>query len=100
MAKEKKIKKVNWKKISPTVKRVAKALEKLGKRVGKCNEEGIVNKKENESHIADALRYSLENPIIHCKRCGRRLKNPVAIKLGYGSACFKKIGIIKLENLF
>lgn len=100
MGNEKKVKKVNWKKISPTVKRVAKVLEKLGKRVGKCNEAVVGNQKENESHIVDALRYTLENPITYCRRCGRRLKNPKAIKLGYGSSCFKKIGIIKLENLF
>ena len=26
-----------------------------------------------------------------CKRCGRRLKNPDARKLGYGTVCFKKM---------
>lgn len=25
-----------------------------------------------------------------CKRCGRKLKNPEAIKLGMGKTCFKK----------
>lgn len=26
-----------------------------------------------------------------CKRCGRKLKNPDARKLGYGAVCFKKM---------
>lgn len=26
----------------------------------------------------------------HCKRCGRRLKNPKAQALGYGKVCFEK----------
>lgn len=29
-----------------------------------------------------------------CKRCGRTLKNPKSIKLGYGLVCAKKEGII------
>ena len=27
----------------------------------------------------------------HCLRCGRKLKNPDAQKLGYGAVCFKKM---------
>lgn len=27
----------------------------------------------------------------HCLRCGRKLKNKEARKLGYGTTCFKKI---------
>ncbi len=26
-----------------------------------------------------------------CKRCGRKLRNPDARKLGYGAICFKKM---------
>ena len=26
-----------------------------------------------------------------CKRCGRKLRNPDARKLGYGAVCFKKM---------
>ena len=26
-----------------------------------------------------------------CKRCGRKLRNPEARKLGYGAVCFKKM---------
>ena len=26
-----------------------------------------------------------------CKRCGRKLRNPDAKKLGYGAVCFKKM---------
>ena len=25
---------------------------------------------------------------VYCKRCGRRLKNPLFIKLGYGKKCY------------
>lgn len=25
-----------------------------------------------------------------CRRCGRKLKNPKSIELGFGSACYKK----------
>ena len=26
-----------------------------------------------------------------CKRCGRKLKNPLYIKLGYGQTCYEKM---------
>ena len=26
-----------------------------------------------------------------CKRCGRKLKNPLFIKLGYGKTCYEKM---------
>jgi hypothetical protein len=29
--------------------------------------------------------------IVHCGRCGRRLKNPQAIELGFGKTCYKKM---------
>lgn len=29
----------------------------------------------------------------YCLRCGRKLKNPNARKLGYGSVCFKKMQV-------
>lgn len=35
-----------------------------------------------------------------CKRCGRILRNPDAVKIGYGSHCYKKLFIVKLKPLF
>jgi len=35
-----------------------------------------------------------------CLRCGRRLKNPNARSLGYGSVCYRKIQTEKSRHLF
>lgn len=31
----------------------------------------------------------------YCKRCGRQLKNPESIELGYGPVCYKKMLLSK-----
>lgn len=41
-----------------------------------------------------------EKMLGRCKRCGRILKNPEAIKLGYGLKCFKKLSCVKLKSLW
>ena len=41
-----------------------------------------------------------EKMLGRCKRCGRVLKNPEAVKLGYGSHCYRKLFIIKLKPLW
>lgn len=40
-----------------------------------------------------------EKMLGRCKRCGRTLTNPEAVKLGYGSHCYRKLFIIKLKPL-
>ena len=30
---------------------------------------------------------------VHCKRCGRTLKNPKSINRGYGIICWRKLGL-------
>lgn len=41
-----------------------------------------------------------EKAMRRCKRCGRILRNPKAVELGYGLCCFKKLSFIKLKSLF
>lgn len=36
----------------------------------------------------------------HCLRCGRKLKNEQAKKIGYGIVCYKKIQTNKKTRLF
>ena len=36
----------------------------------------------------------------HCLRCGRKLKNPEARKIGYGSTCLKKMQTTTTKKLF
>jgi len=36
-----------------------------------------------------------------CKRCGRKLKNPKSIEVGYGTSCYKKVlAESSLKSLF
>lgn len=37
------------------------------------------------THIEEAKEHA------HCLRCGRKLKNPIARQLGYGTVCMKKV---------
>lgn len=41
-----------------------------------------------------------KNYLGRCKRCGRILKNPEAVRLGYGSVCFNKLFPVKLKPLW
>lgn len=36
----------------------------------------------------------------HCLRCGRKLKNPEAKKIGYGTVCYEKIKTDRRRPLF
>ena len=36
----------------------------------------------------------------HCLRCGRRLKNPEAMKKGYGTICEKRMKRLNGKRLF
>ena len=33
----------------------------------------------------------MDKEICYCKRCGRKLKNPLFIKLGYGKSCYEQM---------
>lgn len=46
------------------------------------------------------MKKTKEKAIGRCKRCGRVLKNPDAIKIGYGHHCYRKLFIVKLKSLF
>lgn len=41
-----------------------------------------------------------EKAFSRCKRCGRILRNPEAVKIGYGICCFKKLFTMRLKPLF
>lgn len=41
--------------------------------------------------------FELTTETGECLRCGRKLKNPKAIKLGYGRCCYRKV---MAENKF
>ena len=36
----------------------------------------------------------------HCLRCGKKLKNPIARKIGYGPVCEQKMKIMDKRRLF
>lgn len=46
------------------------------------------------------IKEKKEEVLGRCKRCGRILKNPDAVKVGYGHCCFRKLFIVKLKPLW
>lgn len=36
----------------------------------------------------------------YCLRCGKKLKNPLARKIGYGPICEKKVAVMMKRRLF
>ena len=47
------------------------------------------------------MSENIEQNIPRCRRCGRKLKNPEAIALGFGVTCYKKfLSQPKLKPLF
>ena len=40
--------------------------------------------------ISDILKPEIVRKSNICRRCGRKLKNPESIELGFGNTCYKK----------
>lgn len=60
----------------------------------------VIKGKNSQGIVMTTVLYESEISYSRCQRCGRKLKNPVHMEMGYGPTCYKKMKSKQQRRLF